>query len=111
MKINKHQYKSIKLNTKGLRLAGHAFREARLKEITVELEALRQAEVAERAAAAHHHQCAARAYEEAMEHSQRAEGLSWRIKELGWQRDTVMELAPAKLPGTEHRDHPPSVWK
>ena len=83
-----------------------AFREGKLKEIEAELESLRLAETNERAAAAHQHQCAARAYEAAMQHVQRAEGLGLRIQELGWQRDTAMELAHAKLPDAGPRRIP-----
>jgi len=88
-----------------------AFREGKLREIEAELEALRLAEVNERAAAAHQHQCAARAYEAAMQHVQRAEGLGLRIKELGWQRDTAMELAHAKPPGAGSRRIPSAPRK
>ena len=88
-----------------------AFREGKLREIEAELEALRLAEVNERAAAAHQHQCAARAYEAAMQHVQRAESLRLRSKVLGWQRDTVRQLARARPPDEGSRRVPSAPQK
>ena len=97
---------------KDARLAGvAAFRGGKLKEIEAELESLRLAETNERAAAAHQHQCAARAYEAAMQHVQRAESLRLRSKVLGWQRDTVRQLARARPPDEGARRVPSAPQK
>ena len=82
-----------------------------VEEIESELEALRQGEITERAAAAHQHECSARAYEAAMLHVGRAEGLRLRIMELEWQRNAVMVLDGAKPFEDCFQEIPGSPWE
>ena len=79
--------------------------------IESELETLRQGEITERAAAAHQHECSARAYEAAMLHVGRAEGLRLRIMELEWQRNAVMVLDGAKPFDDCFQEIPGSPWE
>ena len=92
------QVEPLILATTGVQAAqpGPCGNRGRGEEIESELEALRQGEITERAAAAHQHECSARAYEAAMLHVGRAECLRLRIMELEWQRNAVTVLDGAK---------------
>jgi len=83
----------------------------RVEEIETELEDLRQVEITERAAAAHQHQCSARAYEAAMLHVRRAEDFALRFEELVWQRNTVMVLAGDRPFEKCFQEPPASPWE
>ena len=67
---------------KRLRISEQAPSGGRLKELAIALEALRQAELGERAEAANFHRCAEEAHAKALEHSESADGLSRRIRDV-----------------------------
>ena len=72
----------LPLANKRLRTSEQAPAGGRLKERAIALEALRQAELAERAEAAKFHRCAEEAHRKALEHSESADGLSRRIRDV-----------------------------
>jgi len=72
----------LPLANKRLRTSEQAPAGGRLKELAIALEALRQAELAERAEAAKFHRCAEEAHRKALEHSESADGLSRQIRDV-----------------------------
>ena len=107
------QVEPLLLATAGVQTArpGSRSSSGRVEEIESELEALRQGEITERAAAAHQHECSARAYEAARLHVGRAEGLRLRIMELEWQRNAVRVLDGARPYEDCFQEPPGSPWE